>query len=317
MWSIVTLFAALLGGTLVRIVALRTASQDVRSSRLKSLRTWWILFLIIAVAVAGGEISICLLLAVAALLALREYLSLVGWHHISRLTVVLTFAVVPVYYLLLLMGQAAELRMIAPIALILGISGLRACLGQTKEYIRTTASITWGLLLFVYGISHAAMLLQQNTLHQPRVGAVGWFLFLLVLTECNDIMQAITGRKFGRHKITPRVSPNKTWQGLLGGIVACNVLAVLAAPWFTTLTLGRSLAGGVFVSMAAGTLISLGGFLGDINMSAVKRDAGVKDGSQLLPGQGGMIDRIDSLTFTAPLFYYFVRQMTAVREIAG
>ncbi len=312
-----TLFAALLGGTLVRIVALRTVRQDVRSVRLQSLRTWWILFLIFTVAVVGGEMLICLLLVVVAWLALREYLSLVGWHHISRLTAVALFAAVPIYYWLLLNGQAAELRAMAPIVFVLAIGGLRACLGRTEQYIRTTASITWGMLLFVYGISHAVMVMQQDQLSEPRTGSVGWFLFLLLLTECNDIMQAITGRKFGRHKITPRVSPNKTWQGLLGGIVTCNVLAVLAAPWFTTLTVGKTSAAGFAVSMAAGTVISVGGFLGDINMSAVKRDAGVKDGSQLLPGQGGMIDRIDSLTFTAPLFYYFVRQMTAVREVVG
>jgi len=85
------------------------------------------------------------------------------------------------------------------------------------------------------------------------------------------------------------------------------LLAVLTAPWLTGLTMGRSGIAGMELSLIAGVLISLFGFLGDINMSGIKRDVGVKDGSQLLPGHGGMIDRIDSLTFTAPVFYYYVR----------
>ena len=84
-------------------------------------------------------------------------------------------------------------------------------------------------------------------------------------------------------------------------------LSVVAAPWLTTLTAERSPIAGIVISMLCGFMLSVVGFLGDINMSAIKRDVGVKDGSTLLPGQGGMIDRIDSLTFTAPVFYYYVR----------
>ncbi len=84
------------------------------------------------------------------------------------------------------------------------------------------------------------------------------------------------------------------------------ILAVLLAPYLTTLTVDRGKAAGWAISATAGLLISLFGFLGDINMSAIKREAGVKDGSSLLPGMGGMIDRIDSMTFTGPAFYYFV-----------
>ncbi len=93
----------------------------------------------------------------------------------------------------------------------------------------------------------------------------------------------------------------------MGGLLTTTFLAMITAPSLTCLTLNRSLVAAIGVSAVAGALISIFGFLGDINMSAIKRDAGVKDGSRLLPGQGGMIDRIDSLTFTAPVFYYFVR----------
>ena len=137
------------------------------------------------------------------------------------------------------------------------------------------------------------------------MGAVGWFLYLVLLTEGNDIAQALIGRAIGKTKIIPYTSPNKSLEGLLGGIVTTVGLAVALAPWLTTWTF-RAGWTGIGVAMLSGLLISIFGFLGGTNMSGIKRDAGVKDGSMLLPGQGGMMDRIDSLTFTAPAFYGFV-----------
>ena len=314
LWSIAAVFAALTIGTVVRIVALRRAKADVAQSRFDSLKTWWKLALILSVAVVVGEIGIAILLGIVAVLALKEFISLVGRETIGNPTMVTVFLSIPLYYTLILCGHQALVREATPVALILLFCGMRAWLGNTEGYIRSTAAIVLGLLLFVYCISHALFLLELSSGSPPPVGQVGWLLFLILLTETNDIMQAITGRRFGKKKITPRVSPNKSLEGLLGGIVTTMTLAVVAAPWLTTLNAGGSMGGGILISLACGLMISIMGFLGDINMSAIKRDAGVKDGSRLLPGQGGMIDRIDSLTFTAPAFYYFVRFVLKVNH---
>ena len=139
--------------------------------------------------------------------------------------------------------------------------------------------------------------------------------FLLILTEANDIFQAIVGRAMGRHKrhrIASVISPNKTWEGFIGGIAVTLFLAVLLAPWLTTLNrAGASLAlpGALqpwIGPLGAGMVIGIAGFFGDINMSGIKRDCGAKDGSAVLPGMGGIVDRVDSLTFTAPAFVYLV-----------
>jgi len=105
--------------------------------------------------------------------------------------------------------------------------------------------------------------------------------------------------EIGRHKVVPTVSPNKTVEGLIGGIVTTTLLAVLLAPVLTPLTLNHSI--------AAGLMIGAGGFLGDITIGAVKRDIGVKDAGTMLPGHGGVLDRVNSLTYTAPLFFHFLR----------
>jgi len=307
LWTIAAVFVALACGTLVRIVALREAKEDVVQARLSSLKTWWILAGILSVAVIGGETGVIVLLAGAAIPGLREFVGLIGWSSVGRPTAFIIFLFVPVYYGMMVAGQEAVLRQAAPVVFLIVLGGLRASLGKVDGYIRTTAALFLGLMLLVYCLSHAAMLLTVESPHVPYVGSIGWFLFLILLTEINDIMQAIIGRRFGRTKITPRVSPNKSLEGLLGGMTVTVLLAVLTAPWLTGLTMDRSTMSGIGLSSIAGVLISLFGFLGDINMSGIKRDVGVKDGSQLLPGHGGMIDRIDSLTFTAPVFYYYVR----------
>jgi phosphatidate cytidylyltransferase len=130
------------------------------------------------------------------------------------------------------------------------------------------------------------------------VGGAGLLLFLVVLTELNDVLQYIWGKSLGRRKVAPTVSPGKTWGGLAGGIGSTMLLAWIAAPWLTPFNDTEAL--------AAGLLIGMFGFIGDITLSAVKRDIGIKDSGQLIPGHGGILDRVDSLTYTAPLFFHYL-----------
>ena len=305
LWTLSAVFAALLGGTLVRIVALRGAAESVVQSRVSSLRTWWVLAGLLAFTVLSGRVGMATLMGVAGVLALREFLGLVGWANVGRPTAIVVFAFVPLYYGVALAGDYRIAAQLAPVVFLVTLGALRSWLGLIEGYIRTTAAVFWGLMLFLYGLSHACMLNELPAVADPPVGRCGWFLFLVLLTETNDIMQAVIGRRIGRRKITPLVSPNKSLEGLVGGMSVTTALAILTAPTLTTWTNGRSPVEWITISVMAGVLISLFGFLGDINMSGIKRDVGVKDGSTLLPGQGGMIDRIDSLTFTAPVFYYF------------
>ena len=121
----------------------------------------------------------------------------------------------------------------------------------------------------------------------------------------DDIAQALIGRAIGRRKITPTISPNKTWEGFFGGVITSILLSILLAPWLTSFS-SVFTSRGLLLSVGSGLLIVSTGFFGDINMSAIKRDVGVKDGSSILPGMGGIIDRVDSLNFTAPAYYYFL-----------
>lgn len=310
LWAFAIIFVGLIGGTFARLFALRNAKADVVQTRLQSLKTWWMITGLVAAAILCGKTGILILLATAAILGIREFLRLVGRTAVGFPTTIVVHVLVVAYFLLLLAGQGEWTRQAAPIAFLVVIGGMRAALGVVEGFIRNTAAVIWGLLLFVYCLSHAYFIIEVSSISEPPAGVEGWFLFLVLLTETNDIVQALVGRRCGKTKIVPRVSPNKSLQGLMGGMATTIVLAVISAPWLTTLMQGRPFASGLMVAATAGALISLFGFLGDINVSGMKRDVGVKDGSRLLPGQGGMIDRINSLTFTAPVFYYYIQLAT-------
>ncbi|APW39411.1 hypothetical protein RD110_21135 [Rhodoferax koreense] len=152
------------------------------------------------------------------------------------------------------------------------------------------------LLLFVLlglGLSFVPLLLQRAA--AAGAAGLGWYFYLFGLTALNDIGQFIAGKRFGRHHIAARISPQKTWQGLAGGMV---------------MSVGVSLALGTYLALAGtstlvllGLLLSLAGFAGDLLFSAAKRWLGVKDFSRLIPGHGGILDRVDSLVLTAPTLY--------------
>lgn len=120
-----------------------------------------------------------------------------------------------------------------------------------------------------------------------------WILFLLVLVTATDSGAYFAGRKFGRVKLAPRVSPGKTWEGVLGGFVGGCIAASAGAVWF-------HLPAGPFVLLALAVIVF--SIVGDLTESLLKRRAGVKDSGTLFPGHGGMLDRIDSLTAAAPVF---------------
>jgi phosphatidate cytidylyltransferase len=125
-----------------------------------------------------------------------------------------------------------------------------------------------------------------------------WVVLLLSITWMNDTGAYFAGRAFGRHKLLPRVSPSKTWEGFAGGLLfSLGAAFAVRAVGFPALTVADCL----FLGGAAGIL----GPSGDLAESSLKRSFGVKDSGKVLPGHGGILDRIDALLFTAPLVYFF------------
>lgn len=313
-WILAALYVSLTVGAVIRLIALRNKDPKLREKRLASLKTWWTLALIIGAALLLGRPGICLLYAIASCIAWSEITRIFKPRPEDRLAIRAGYVLIVINYLLILFQLIDLYRVFLPLAamLVFAVFLLR---GEPAGYIRSAGGLLWGMLFLGYGLSHAAYLFALPVGQMGPLGPVGWLLFLVILTESNDIFQAIVGRAFGAHKkhrITPVISPNKTWEGFLGGMAITVLIGQVIAPWLTNL----DEAGGAMalpaalqpwlVTLVVTMLICVAGFFGDINMSAIKRDGGVKDSSNLLPGMGGLIDRVDSLTMTAPVFVVFL-----------
>lgn len=303
--------AALVAGTVVRFtVTYRDEAQ--RRQRLASLGTWWTLFLVLACAMAIGRYGVVALFAAASLLGLREYRRLVAARIDDRLWR-WALAAAPVHYWFTARGELGPFWTFIPVW-VLGVFLVRLVVGaEIARFLETTGIVFLGLMILVFLLSHAALIVSLPVVPDSvGAGGMGLFLYLVILTELNDIAQALWGRKFGKHAITPRVSPHKTWEGFLLGASTTVVLSLILAPWLTSLTTCGLQFGGrlwqvpYLPAVLAPLLVACGGFFGDVTISAIKREVGVKDSGRLLPGMGGILDRIDSLTFTGPLLFYFV-----------
>jgi phosphatidate cytidylyltransferase len=169
--------------------------------------------------------------------------------------------------------------------------------GDTNEIAGSMSAISIHLLLTVYSISHLTFLLGLPPLAGEASGGRGMLLFVVFITEMNDVFQYTWGKLFGKFKIAPKVSPNKTWEGFIGGVISSTIVGYYLR-FLTPFT--------EMEALATSFALACVGFVGDLVISAVKRDMGLKDMSDAIPGHGGILDRIDSLAMTAPVFFHIV-----------
>jgi phosphatidate cytidylyltransferase len=278
---------------------LTRAKPDKDFGELKArVRSWWLMAGVFMLAILLSRAVSLFFLCFLSFLALKEYLSLIPTRRADRSVLLWAYLAVPLQYLWVWVDWYGMFLIFIPVYMLMIIPVRMVLHGQTEGFLRAAGTIHWGLMTTVFTLSHIAYLLVL-----PGKGVAGpeLVLFLVLVTQLNDVAQYVWGKLFGRHKVVPTVSPNKTYEGLLGGIATSFVLVYLLAPHLTVLTRNES--------MVAGFFLPLAGFLGDVSVSAVKRDIGVKDSGSSIPGHGGVLDRVNSLTFTAPLFFHFLRYL--------
>ena len=291
-------FAILVFAT-VAVWALGRARPEKDFSELSSrVRSWWTMVIVFALALVLSRRISLVFFGFLSFLALKEYLSLIPTRRADRRVLLWAYLAIPLQYLWVGYEWYGMFIIWIPVYVFLFLPTRMILIGETRGFVRAAGTLHWGLMTTVFAVSHVAFLLVLPAEANPRGAGPALVLYLVFLTEFNDVAQYLWGKTFGRHKAVPEVSPGKTVEGLLGGVVTTVALAWILAPWLTPLDLRESL--------IAGTIIGLAGFIGDVVMSAVKRDIGVKDSGALLPGHGGILDRLDSLTYTAPLFFHFI-----------
>jgi len=284
----------------VIIVLLKKLQRNKNHRELVNrIKTWWmIIVLFLGVLLFCRGIAI-IFFAFVSYLALKEYFSLIPTRRADRRVLFWAYLAVPLQYWWIYSEWYGMFIIFIPVYMFLLLAVRMALRGETEGFLKAAGTLHWGLMTTVFSLSHMAFLLVLPEEGNPVAGGIGLVLYLVCLTELNDVAQYVWGKIFGRRKVVPKVSPNKSWAGLIGGVGTTVLLAYLLAPFLTPFS--------KYGSIFAGLIIGIGGFLGDITVSAVKRDIGIKDTGRLLPGHGGILDRVDSLTFTAPLFLHFTR----------
>ncbi|ENN87279.1 putative phosphatidate cytidylyltransferase [Rhizobium freirei PRF 81] len=296
------IFGVLIVASIIGYVLERRLSPDGSNAAIENLnariKAWWVMVVLIGIAFVAGRAGVILLFAFCSFAALREFVTLINTKRADHWALAAAFFVaLPVQYYLLWAEQYGIYSIFIPVYAFLFMPIIAVLRGDTERFLVRIAEVQWALMICVFCASHVPALL---TLHIPGYEGRNVLLiaFLVIVVQLSDVLQYVWGKLFGKTKIAPRLSPSKTVEGFVGGVISASLIG--AALWWVT----------PFTPLEAGLLafvITLMGFFGGLVMSAIKRDRGVKDWGHLIEGHGGLIDRLDSVVFSAPIFFHLVR----------
>lgn len=288
------ILASVIGWRLAKGAASDSAKVTVANLNART-KAWWSMVAVFAGALAVGPVGTAVMFFFSSFMALREFITLTPTKPADHRTLFWVFFIItPLHYYFLATQWYIMFLILIPVYAFLFVPIRSALAGDCENFLERTAKIQWGLMICVYCISYAPAILWVDLPHWPHQRAKLLFWFITVV-EMSDVMQYVWGKICGKHKIAPTVSPSKTWEGFLGGVL--TTVALGAALYWATPFSPLQAAG-----MAA--LIVLMGFVGGLVMSAIKRDRGVKDWGGAIAGHGGFMDRLDSLAFAAPVFFH-------------
>lgn len=241
--------------------------------------TWWLIAFIFYLSAGGGIFSITCLFMLLSTLSLYELKLMNAFSKRSYILLLLTTVI---FYMSISFVNPKNIIYLTFIVFFIFI--IESLTDKHNKFIVASSASA-----VVIGLGFIVLLVSDHKFN------VGYLFFLVILTEINDVMQFLWGKSLGKTKITPVLSPNKTLEGLIGGIISTSAIAILLAPLLIHASYSTS--------ALLGLVISLAGFFGDLFFSYIKRSKKVKESGTFLPGHGGIIDRIDSLSFSAPAFY--------------
>jgi len=262
------------------------------------IQAWWIMTAVFVVAFLLGKTATIILFAFISFSALREFLTLTPTRASDYRAMSLAFFVlVPVQYYLIHIEWYGLFSMFIPVYGFLLLPSLSALTQDAENFLERSAKIQWGIMVTIYCISHVPALLLLDIPGYTGQNAL-LLLYMLLVVQMSDVLQYVFGKIFGKTKIAPVVSPSKTVEGFIGGAAGATLIG--AGMWWIT----------PFTPLQAGAMAFitvLMGFLGGLVLSAVKRSLGAKDWGTMIKGHGGMMDRMDSVSFAAPIFFHLTR----------
>ncbi len=311
--ALVSVVLFVLGAGTGVVQYLKSRRRDLNPAVLRTLslriRAYWLLTSITAAGFLLPHWMTITLFGLISFWSLREFITLTPTRTADHRALFWVFFVVtPLQYVLVALDYYNLHSILVPVYAFLFIAARVAVAGDYKRFLERTAKIQAGLMICVYCLSHAPALLNLHP-HRPQANAELLFFFVFMV-QLGDLLEYGWDKLLGRTVIAPAISRNKTWEGFLGG-VASTTLAGTALWWALPETFEDPWQAGVM-----SLVIAVAGFGGGLTMSAIKRDRGVRDYGTLIEGHGGILDRLDSLCFAAPVFYHVAR-FTVLGEWGG
>jgi len=294
---LVLIFAVLIICSIVFRLIYSKKKNDFWKEIIIRTNSWWKIAAGIAILVTAPALVGTLLIAYVSFVALREMFSISHFRNEDRVALFVGYFAVPIQYYLAYNNYYEAFLYFIPLVMFIAIPVVLVFNGKTEKIGRSMSIIPSLIMLTVYMLSHLVLLFHIETANF-NAGAGGLILFLIVLIAFNDVFQFTWGKLLGKHKILPRVSPNKTWEGFIGGIFTTAIFAV-ANRFLTPLAAEQA--------FIVGLVIGITGFLGDALISAIKRDLKLKDTDDLIPGHGGVMDRLDSIILITPIYYHLLK----------
>jgi phosphatidate cytidylyltransferase len=263
------------------------------------VNAWWWMVGVLGLVFAMGYTAIIVFFGLLSFFALREFVTITttrrGDH---RAIVAAFFFFLPCQYVLIYIDWYGLFSIFIPVYAFLILPILSALSSETTRFLERCAGVQWAIMICVFCLSHVPALM---TLHIPGFEGRNLLLiaFLVIVVQGSDVLQYVWGKLLGKRKIAPLLSPSKTVEGFIGGVASATALG--AALWWITPY------GAPWKAGLVALVIALMGFLGGLVMSAIKRDRGIKDWGHMIQGHGGMLDRLDSVVFAAPIFFHITR----------
>ncbi len=277
-------------------------SPDGRNVVLENLdariMSWWAIVAMLGFAFIWGKTGVIVLFGLCSFAALREFVTLTNTKRADHWALAASFFVVlPIQYLLVWHEWYGLYSIFIPVYAFLFIPIISVLREDTRQYLVRIAETQWGLMICVFCASHVPALLSLDIPgYQGR--NVLLIAFLVIVVQSSDVFQYVWGKLLGKHKLAPSLSPSKTVEGAVGGLLSASLLGA-SLFWITPFS--------PLQAALLSLLITLMGMFGGLVLSAIKRDRGVKDWGHLIAGHGGFIDRLDSVVFSAPVFFHVVR----------
>jgi len=295
---VVLLYVATLIGRWMKRRRKGEASRATIDNVNARIRAWWKMCAIFTAAILLGRVGALVLFGIISFLALREYMTLVPTRRGDHRTLFWSFFVImPLQYCLIGFQWYGFFALMIPVLAVVFVPTSIAIAGDTASFLERSAKIQFGIMVCAYCLSYApALLLLKIPGYEGQDARL--LLYLVIVDQMSGVLQFVWDKLIGKNKIAWRVSPNKTWEGSLGGVLSATALGT-ALWWATPFT--------PLQSARISFTICVFGFCGSLVMSAIKRDIGIKDFGVVIERRGGILDRIDSLCFAAPVFYQVVR----------